>query len=82
MGASASKPRIAITGVGVVSSLGIGAETYYQGLRMGKSGAVVKDTWTEEGLDKAFFYPCPEINIKDYFQDLKRLSPSAIPNWP
>lgn len=71
MGASASKPRIAITGVGVVSSLGIGAETYYQGLRMGKSGAVVKDTWTEEGLDKAFFYPCPEINIKDYFQDLK-----------
>ncbi|MDZ4678900.1 MAG: beta-ketoacyl synthase N-terminal-like domain-containing protein [Saprospiraceae bacterium] len=63
--------RIVITGVGMVSSIGIGAETYYQSLKSGQSGVVIKNTWNESGLDQTYFYPCPEINIKEYFADLK-----------
>lgn len=71
MATIAQNERIVITGLGIVSSIGIGTEKYYQSLRSGQSGAIIKNTWSEEGIDQAYLFPCPEINIKAYFEDLK-----------
>ena len=63
--------RIVISGLGVVSSSGIGKEAYYHQLQTGNNGVHIKESWTEEGIERAFFYACPEFNIKDYYQKVR-----------
>ncbi len=67
--------RVVVTGLGVVSSTGIGKDAYYRQLQAGQSGVRIKDSFTEEGLDKVFFHACPDFNIKDYYQKIRAPHP-------
>lgn len=71
MNASTPQARVVITGIGVVSSLGAGAEEHYDNLRKGRGGSVIKDTWSEPELNLEYFFPCPEFDIKSSFAGLK-----------
>ena len=44
------KHRVVITGVGIVSSLGVGADTVAAALRQGKSGIIVDRPRAEKGF--------------------------------
>ena len=48
-----SPQRVVITGLGVVSSIGVGAENFLQGLRSGSSGAKPITVFDVEGFDHA-----------------------------
>eukprot|EP00752_Nemacystus_decipiens_P003058 g2835.t1 len=51
MAAQGSKKKIVVTGVGSLSSVGIGADSHYRSLLEGKSGIETLPEWAEE-------YPC------------------------
>jgi len=63
--------RVVITGLGVVSGLGTNASSYYDKLREGESGNVIRENWSEPELAREYFFPCPEFNIKESFVGLK-----------
>jgi 3-oxoacyl-(acyl-carrier-protein) synthase len=71
MNAGNQQQRVVITGVGIVSSLGMGAEEHYENLRKGQSGGTIKNEWTEPELKEEYFFPCPNFNIKDSFEGLR-----------
>ncbi len=71
MNARNQQQRVVITGVGIVSSLGTGAEEHYENLRKGKGGNTIKNEWSEPELKEEYFFPCPDFNIKENFEGLR-----------
>ena len=58
--------RIVITGIGVVSGLGIGKDTFWENVVSGKSAVTKKSDWELDGIDTQYFGEC-SFKLKDYF---------------
>jgi 3-oxoacyl-[acyl-carrier-protein] synthase II len=62
--------RVVVTGVGAVTPLGIGAETFWQGLTAGCSGIRRIQAWDASGLEVQIAGEVPEFDPKN-FMDFK-----------
>lgn len=58
--------RIVITGIGMVSGLGIGKNAFWENAIAGKSAIVKKSDWELEGIGTQYFGGC-SFSLKDHF---------------
>ena len=70
------KKRIVITGIGVVSPIGIGSQNFVNALREGKSGASFIDTFDTTDYNSKFAGLVKDFNAEDYM-DKKKARRSA-----
>ena len=59
--------NIVITGIGVVSGLGVGKDAFWENAIAGKSAITKKSEWELEGIDTQYFGSC-SFSLKDYFE--------------
>lgn len=59
--------RVVITGIGMVSGLGIGKEAFWEGAVSGKTAITKKSDWELEGIGTQYFGSC-SFSLKDYFE--------------
>ena len=70
------KKRIVITGIGVVSHIGIGSQNFVNALREGKSGSSLIDTFDTTDYNSKFAGLVKDFNAEDYM-DKKKARRSA-----
>lgn len=68
-----SLPEVVITGIGVVSPLGIGRETFWESIRAGRSGVTTLPQFDASGLPSAFGGQVSDFEPKRYVRPRKSL---------
>ncbi|MEI6541442.1 MAG: beta-ketoacyl synthase N-terminal-like domain-containing protein, partial [Planctomycetota bacterium] len=66
-----SRIRVVVTGVGVVSPIGIGNDTFWDSLVHSRSGIDFLQSMPSEGLPSAFGAEVRDFNPADYLRDKK-----------
>jgi 3-oxoacyl-[acyl-carrier-protein] synthase II len=69
---AASSRRAVITGVGVLSPIGLGADAFWDALRAGRSGVRPITTFDASGLPVRFAGEIPEFDAKNYVEKTQR----------
>jgi 3-oxoacyl-[acyl-carrier-protein] synthase II len=72
-------PRVVVTGMGVVSPVGIGIEPFWAAVREGRSGVRRLDHFTADDLPTQFAATVPEFNPEDFVgrKEAKRMDRST-----
>ena len=59
-------PRVVVTGMGVVSALGTGVDTFWEGLKSGKSGIRKIESFDASGFTTQIAGEVPDFSAEDY----------------
>ncbi|MFT5303025.1 MAG: 3-oxoacyl-[acyl-carrier-protein] synthase II, partial [Mariniblastus sp.] len=71
--------EVVITGLGVVSSIGIGHEAYWQSLLAGKSGVGVREQFADSDLPHRIAAPVRDFDAKQFVKPRKALKIMCAP---
>lgn len=71
--------EVVITGVGVVSPIGIGQETFWESLLAGKSGVTVREEFADSDLPFRIAAPVRDFEAKKYVKPRKALKIMCAP---
>ncbi len=71
---AATSRRVVITGIGIISPIGLNAASYWRSLEEGRSGVRPIRTFDASGLPVRFAGEIPDFNAKDYVEKENRKS--------
>src|ERR1700737_2421764 len=70
----ATSRRVVISGIGIISPIGLNAASYWRSLEEGRSGVRPIRTFDASGLPVRFAGEIPDFNAKDYVEKENRKS--------
>ena len=68
-----SDRKVVVTGMGVVSPIGIGTEDFFESLLAGRSGVIARDQFTGSGLPMSIAAPVTGFEAKQFVKPRKAL---------